>query len=213
MRDPSRDLKLDIIDCIVDVLLPKCFTAPVEITEHFIKVLKSKAISRTENAIDSQSAKACLAGIFRLCKPSLNADSHEINIASVALPVFIYCVSKLLTRFLRDDVSGQQMQEFRFDEARSALDYICNLSIPTNLELNIGEFEIQTTHGISTINYDSTLQMGRTHTRPHLIALFPLFCDLVLLRDMNLRRQVQLCLRSYSIEMGIIILDGEESGI
>eukprot|EP00494_Astrolonche_serrata_P017200 UN17380 len=99
-------------------------------TEHFLEILKGGATKVTGNAIDSQSSQACLSGICRLCSPNQLDNKHKLAIASLGLPIFINVTSQILTRFLRDDVSGVHMKKFRIDEVKNALTLMKNLYIP-----------------------------------------------------------------------------------
>jgi len=202
LLDPSRDLKLDMIDCIVDVLLPKCSTGPVEITEHFLDILKSGTKLSTSSRVESQSAQACLSGICRLCSPQ-TGEPHELAIAAGAVPVFIKVVSEILTKFLRDDHSAA-MPEYRDAEFANALELILNLKVPSELELDPNKIEVYGAQGRIKADFSVVLETGRSSCYPHLLCMFPVFCDLVLVRKYEHRQLVQKCLRLYSEEVGLL---------
>jgi len=201
-RDPSRDLKLDMIDCIVDILLPDCSSAPVEVTSHFLEVLKKGTLRNVGNVVDSQSSQACLAGICRLCVPA-SPKEHEITIANTAFPVFLMVVSALLTRYLSDETGNVSLPEFRKQEAINALKLICRLKVPPELKLNLDSLKIESQIGYLDVDFPRLLSSGTTGKRQHILILFPIFCELVMIQDHKIRKLVRTCLQLYQEELGI----------
>ncbi|KAK6911442.1 Mon2/Sec7/BIG1-like, dimerization and cyclophilin-binding domain [Dillenia turbinata] len=202
----DESLEMTFLNVLGDKILKMPLDAPVDILQRLVQTL-DRCASRTcclpVETVElmpshcSRFSLTCLQKIFSLCS-YLDANrwnSTRSEVSKISVMVLLTRCECILDRFLIDEneLGERPMPQARLEEVLYVLQELARLAIHPDT--------------VSALPLHSQLRTGlageRHDRRPHLLVLYPSFCELVISREARVRELVQVLLRLIATELAL----------
>ncbi|XP_071724220.1 uncharacterized protein [Rutidosis leptorrhynchoides] len=204
----DESLEMTILNILGDNILKSAIDAPPDILQRLISTLDrcaSRTCSLPVETVElmpphcSRFSLSCLQKLFSLSSANDKAsdwNSTRCEVSKISILLLISRCENILSRYLHDenDLGENPLPSARLEEIIFVLQELARLiihsdtasvlPIPQTLKSVLGEEK----------DHDS---------RPHLLALFPSFCELVISRESRVRELVQVLLRLVTVQLAL----------
>ncbi|XP_044475978.1 protein MON2 homolog isoform X3 [Mangifera indica] len=202
----DESLEMSILDILGDKVLKSPIDAPFDILQRLVSTIDrcaSRTCSLPVETVElmpvhcSKFSLTCLEKLFSLC--SFDNEANDWNftraeVSKIAIMVLVSRCDYILNKFLADE---NYLGERRLPAARLE-EIIFVLQELARLKIHLDTASILPLHP----SLKGALAMEENKDkRPHLIVLFPSFCELVVSREAGVRDLVQIVLRLVSKEL------------
>ncbi|GER36682.1 ARM repeat superfamily protein [Striga asiatica] len=206
----DESLEMNILDILGDNILGSDTDIPLDILQRLISTLDrcaSRTCSLPLETVElmpshcSRFSLTCLKKLFSLS--SLETSDWSLGRSEVSKIAVVTLTSRcdfILRKFLSDENGigdERSLPRARMEEVIFVLKELAQLVIlpETGMSLPLPP------------QLKEVLSKDNERRHPHLLVLFPAFCELVLSRELHVRELVQICLRLTAEDLGLQKLD------
>lgn len=200
-------LEMTILNILGDKILKSPIDAPSEILQRLVLTMDrcaSRTCSLPVETVElmplhcSRFSLACLRTLFSLssCDEASDWNMTRCEVSKISIVVLLTRCEDIFKRFLIDenDLGERPLPTTRLEEIIYALQELANLIIHSETA------SVLPLHPYLT----SGLSDDEDHEkRPHLLALFPSFCELIITREARVRELVQVLMRHITRELAL----------
>lgn len=201
----DESLEMTILHVLGDKILKSQIDAPVEILQRLVSTLDrcaSRTCSLPVETVElmpshcSKFSLTCLQKLFLLSSNDNEADdwnSTRTQVSKLSIMVLMARCEYILNRFLTDenDLGEKPLPTARLEEIIFVLRELARLIIHSDTS-SVLPLHPHLKEGLAEENHEK---------RPHLLVLFPSFCELVVSREARVRELVQVLLRLIAAEL------------
>ena len=224
----SSEMKISIINFIVNILLPNSLHIPKQMQIRLLILLdigsslENESHNESSGSVTSSISKVCISNLFELCKfktpevlkreinvQNFNPDDYvkiKEKIAKMCTPILIKRCKEILKKFLADEIKSGSMplSRSRLEDIKYVLDKLKKLEIYPDYnkieEMNGKKEE-------NKIEEDNEQQeiMGfiLKKKKSHLISLLPLLSEFITTKENEIKILVKDIFKIISAELGI----------
>ncbi|KAL9341678.1 hypothetical protein Peur_065003 [Populus x canadensis] len=200
-------LEMTILNILGDKILKSPIDAPSEILQRLVLTMDrcaSRTCSLPVETVElmplhcSRFSLACLRTLFSLssCDEASDWNMTRCEVSKISIVVLLTRCEDIFKRFLIDenDLGERPLPTTRLEEIIYVLQELANLIIHSETA--------------SVLPLHPYLRSGLSddedhEKRPHLLALFPSFCELVITREARVRELVQVLMRHITRELAL----------
>ena len=225
VSNSSSEMKISIINFIVNVLLPNSLHIPKEMQIRLLILLdigsslEYESHNESSGSVTSSISKVCISNLFELCKfktpeilkreindKNFNADDYvkiKEKIAKMCTPILIKRCKEILKKFLADEIKSGSMplSRSRLEDIKYVLDKLKKLEIYPEYnkidEMSGNKKEINYENGQEVMNF--ILKKKKSH----LISLLPLLSEFITTKENEIKILVKDIFKIISSELGI----------
>ncbi|KAH9688328.1 ARM repeat superfamily protein [Citrus sinensis] len=204
----DESLEMSILDILGDKILKSPIDAPFDVLQRLISTIDrcaSRTCSLPVETVElmpahcSKFSLACLHKLFSLSSSDNEASKWNLTraeVSKISITVLMGRCEYILNRFLIDenDLGERNFPAARLEEIIFILQELARLKIHPDTA--------------SALPLHPVLKSGlamdeNSDKRPHLLVLFPSFCELVISREARVRELVQVLLRLITKELAL----------
>ncbi|XP_024040630.1 protein MON2 homolog isoform X2 [Citrus clementina] len=204
----DESLEMSILDILGDKILKSPIDAPFDVLQRLISTIDrcaSRTCSLPVETVElmpahcSKFSLACLHKLFSLSSSDNEASKWNLTraeVSKISITVLMGRCEYILNRFLIDenDLGERNLPAARLEEIIFILQELARLKIHPDTA--------------SALPLHPVLKSGlamdeNSDKRPHLLVLFPSFCELVISREARVRELVQVLLRLITKELAL----------
>ncbi|KAL9447587.1 hypothetical protein AB3S75_015123 [Citrus x aurantiifolia] len=204
----DEPLEMSILDILGDKILKSPIDAPFDVLQRLISTIDrcaSRTCSLPVETVElmpahcSKFSLACLHKLFSLSSSDNEASKWNLTraeVSKISITVLMGRCEYILNRFLIDenDLGERNLPAARLEEIIFVLQELARLKIHPDTA--------------SALPLHPVLKSGlamdeNSDKRPHLLVLFPSFCELVISREARVRELVQVLLRLITKELAL----------
>ena len=224
----SSEMKISIINFIVNVLLPNSLHIPKQMQIRLLILLdigsslENESSNESSGSVTSSISKVCISNLFELCKyktpevlkreinvQNFNPDDYvkiKEKIAKMCTPILIKRCKEILKKFLADEIKSGAMplSRSRLEDIKYVLDKLKKLEIYPDYN------KIEDMNGKkeeNKIEEDDEQKdiMGfiLKKKKSHLISLLPLLSEFITTKENEIKILVKDIFKIISSELGI----------
>lgn len=200
-------LEMTILNILGDKILKSPIDAPSEILQRLVLTMDrcaSRTCSLPVETVElmplhcSRFSLACLRTLFSLssCDEASDWNMTRCEVSKISIVVLLTRCEEIFKRFLIDenDLGERPLPTTRLEEIIYVLQELANLIIHSETA--------------SVLPLHPYLRSGLSddedhEKRPHLLALFPSFCELIITREARVRELVQVLMRHITRELAL----------
>lgn len=200
-------LEMTILNILGDKILKSPIDAPSEILQRLVLTMDrcaSRTCSLPVETVElmplhcSRFSLACLRTLFSLssCDEASDWNMTRCEVSKISIVVLLTRCEDIFKRFLIDenDLGERPLPTTRLEEIIYVLQELANLIIHSETA--------------SVLPLHPYLRSGLSddedhEKRPHLLALFPSFCELIITREARVRELVQVLMRHITRELAL----------
>ncbi|KAJ6876977.1 protein MON2 [Populus alba x Populus x berolinensis] len=200
-------LEITILNILGDKILKSPIDAPSEILQRLVLTMDrcaSRTCSLPVETVElmplhcSRFSLACLRTLFSLssCDEASDWNMTRCEVSKISIVVLLTRCEDIFKRFLIDenDLGERPLPTTRLEEIIYVLQELANLIIHSETA--------------SVLPLHPYLRSGLSddedhEKRPHLLALFPSFCELIITREARVRELVQVLMRHITRELAL----------
>lgn len=200
-------LEMTILNILGDKILKSPIDAPSEILQRLVLTMDrcaSRTCSLPVETVElmplhcSRFSLACLRTLFSLssCDETSDWNMTRCEVSKISIVVLLTRCEDIFKRFLIDenDLGERPLPTTRLEEIIYVLQELANLIIHSETA--------------SVLPLHPYLRSGLSddedhEKRPHLLALFPSFCELIITREARVRELVQVLMRHITRELAL----------
>lgn len=200
-------LEMTILNILGDKILKSPIDAPSEILQRLVLTMDrcaSRTCSLPVETVElmplhcSRFSLACLRTLFSLssCDETSDWNMTRCEVSKISIVVLLTRCEEIFKRFLIDenDLGERPLPTTRLEEIIYVLQELANLIIHSETA--------------SVLPLHPYLRSGLSddedhEKRPHLLALFPSFCELIITREARVRELVQVLMRHITRELAL----------
>lgn len=201
-------LEMTILNILGDNILKSPIDAPLNILQRLVSTLDrcaSRTCSLPVETVElmpshcSRFSLTCLQKLFTLSSYSKETDNWNLTrseVSKISIMMLMTRCEDILNRFLADenDLGERPLPAARLEEIIFVLQELARLIIHSDT--------------VSILPLHPSLKSGLAEEesqdkRPHLLVLFPSFCELVISREARVRELVQVLLRLITRELAL----------
>jgi hypothetical protein len=227
VSNSSSEMKISIINFIVNVLLPNSLHIPKEMQIRLLILLdigsslEYESRNESSGSVTSSISKVCIANLFELCRfktpeilkreindKNFNADDYvkiKEKIAKMCTPILIKRCKEILKKFLSDEIKSGSMplSRSRLEDIKYVLDKLKKLEIYPEYnkieEMSGNKKEIE----IKNENEQDIMGFILKKKKSHLISLLPLLSEFITTKENEIKILVKDIFKIISSELGI----------
>ena len=224
VSNSSSEMKISIINFIVNVLLPNSLHIPKEMQIRLLILLdigsslEYESRNESSGSVTSSISKVCISNLFELCKfktpeilkreindKNFNPDDYvkiKEKIAKMCTPILIKRCKEILKKFLADEIKSGSMplSRSRLEDIKYVLDKLKKLEIYP--EYN----KIDEMNGNKEVQYEKEQEIMNfilKKKKSHLISLLPLLSEFITTKENEIKILVKDIFKIISSELGI----------
>ena len=225
VSNSSSEMKISIINFIVNVLLPNSLHIPKEMQIRLLILLdigsslEFESNNESSGSVTSSISKVCISNLFELCKfktpeilkreindKNFNPDDYvkiKEKIAKMCTPILIKRCKEILKKFLSDEIKSGSMPltRSRLEDIKYVLDKLKKLEIYPEYnkieEISGNKKEVQFENEQDIMNF--ILKKKKSH----LISLLPLLSEFITTKENEIKILVKDIFKIISSELGI----------
>ena len=221
----SSEMKISIINFIVNVLLPNSLHIPKEMQIRLLILLdigsslESESRNESSGSVTSSISKVCISNLFELCKyktpeilkreindKNFNADDYvkiKVKIAKMCTPILIKRCKEILKKFLSDEIKSGSMplSRSRLEDIKYVLDKLKKLEIYPEYN-KIDEIDGEKKE-VKYENEQEIMNFILKKKKSHLISLLPLLSEFITTKENSIKILVKDIFKIISSELGI----------
>ena len=225
VSNSSSEMKISIINFIVNVLLPNSLHIPKEMQIRLLILLdigsslEFESNNESSGSVTSSISKVCISNLFELCKfktpeilkreindKNFNPDDYvkiKEKIAKMCTPILIKRCKEILKKFLSDEIKSGSMPltRSRLEDIKYVLDKLKKLEIYPEYnkieEISGNKKEVQYENEQDIMNF--ILKKKKSH----LISLLPLLSEFITTKENEIKILVKDIFKIISSELGI----------
>lgn len=224
VSNSSSEMKISIINFIVNVLLPNSLHIPKEMQIRLLILLdigsslEYESRNESSGSVTSSISKVCISNLFELCKfktpetlkreindKNFNPDDYvkiKEKIAKMCTPILIKRCKEILKKFLADEIKSGSMplSRSRLEDIKYVLDKLKKLEIYP--EYN----KIDEMSGNKEVQYEKEHEIMNfilKKKKSHLISLLPLLSEFITTKENEIKILVKDIFKIISSELGI----------
>ena len=225
VSNSSSEMKISIINFIVNVLLPNSLHIPKEMQIRLLILLdigsslESESNNESSGSVTSSISKVCISNLFELCKfktpetlkreindKNFNPDDYvkiKEKIAKMCTPILIKRCKEILKKFLADEIKSGSMPltRSRLEDIKYVLDKLKQLEIYP--EYNKIEEISGKKKEIHIENEQEIMNFILKKKKSHLISLLPLLSEFITTKENEIKILVKDIFKIISSELGI----------
>ena len=225
LSNSSSEMKISIINFIVNVLLPNSLHIPKEMQIRLLILLdigsslENESNNEFSGSVTSSISKVCISNLFELCKfktpeilkreinvQNFNPDDYvkiKEKIAKMCTPILIKRCKEILKKFLADEIKSGSMplSRSRLEDIKYVLDKLKKLEIyPDYNKIE----EIKGKNKDNKIENEPELtEFILKKKKSHLISLLPLLSEFITTKENEIKILVKDIFKIISSELGI----------
>ena len=227
VSNSSSEMKISIINFIVNVLLPNSLHIPKEMQIRLLILLdigsslEYESRNESSGSVTSSISKVCISNLFELCRfktpeilkreindKNFNADDYvkiKEKIAKMCTPILIKRCKEILKKFLSDEIKSGSMplSRSRLEDIKYVLDKLKKLEIYPEYnkidEMSGNKKEIE----IKNENEQDIMGFILKKKKSHLISLLPLLSEFITTKENEIKILVKDIFKIISSELGI----------
>ena len=225
VANSSSEMKISIINFIVNVLLPNSLHIPKQMQIRLLILLdigsslEYESHNEFSGSVTSSISKVCISNLFELCKfktpeilkreindKNFNADDYvkiKEKIAKMCTPILIKRCKEILKKFLADEIKSGSMplSRSRLEDIKYVLDKLKKLEIYPEYnkidEMNGNKKEMKDE------NEQEIMGFILKKKKSHLISLLPLLSEFITTKENEIKILVKDIFKIISSELGI----------
>ena len=224
----SSEMKISIINFIVNVLLPNSLHIPKQMQIRLLILLdigsslENESNNESSGSVTSSISKVCISNLFELCKfktpevlkreinvENFNPDDYvkiKEKIAKMCTPILIKRCKEILKKFLADEIKSGAMplSRSRLEDIKYVLDKLKKLEIYPDYN-KIEDINGKKEENKNDENNEQLEIMGfiLKKKKSHLISLLPLLSEFITTKENEIKILVKDIFKIISSELGI----------
>ena len=224
----SSEMKISIINFIVNVLLPNSLHIPKQMQIRLLILLdigsslENESNNESSGSVASSISKVCISNLFELCKfktpevlkreinvQNFNPDDYvkiKEKIAKMCTPILIKRCKEILKKFLSDEIKSGSMplSRSRLEDIKYVLDKLKKLEIYRDYN-KIEDISGKKEENKIEENNEQQEIMGfiLKKKKSHLISLLPLLSEFITTKENEIKILVKDIFKIISNELGI----------
>ena len=224
----SSEMKISIINFIVNVLLPNSLHIPKQMQIRLLILLdigsslENESNNESSGSVASSISKVCISNLFELCKfktpevlkreinvQNFNPDDYvkiKEKIAKMCTPILIKRCKEILKKFLSDEIKSGSMplSRSRLEDIKYVLDKLKKLEIYPDYN-KIEDISGKKEENKIEENNEQQEIMGfiLKKKKSHLISLLPLLSEFITTKENEIKILVKDIFKIISNELGI----------
>ena len=225
VSNSSSEMKISIINFIVNVLLPNSLHIPKEMQIRLLILLdigsslEYESHNESSGSVTSSISKVCISNLFELCKfktpeilkreindKNFNAEDYvkiKEKIAKMCTPILIKRCKEILKKFLADEIKSGSMplSRSRLEDIKYVLDKLKKLEIYP--EYNKIDEMGGSNKNVKYENENEIMNYILKKKKSHLISLLPLLSEFITTKENEIKILVKDIFKIISSELGI----------
>ena len=228
VSNSSSEMKISIINFIVNVLLPNSLHIPKKMQIRLLILLdigsslESESRNESSGSVTSSISKVCISNLFELCKfktpeilkreindQNFNADDYvkiKEKIAKMCTPILIKRCKEILKKFLADEIKSGSMplSRSRLEDIKYVLDKLKKLEIyPEYNKIDDISWNNKEEKVEKEQNEQEIMNFILKKKKSHLISLLPLLSEFITTKENEIKILVKDIFKIISSELGI----------
>jgi hypothetical protein len=228
VSNSSSEMKISIINFIVNVLLPNSLHIPKKMQIRLLILLdigsslESESRNESSGSVTSSISKVCISNLFELCKfktpeilkreindQNFNADDYvkiKEKIAKMCTPILIKRCKEILKKFLADEIKSGSMplSRSRLEDIKYVLDKLKKLEIyPEYNKIDDISWNNKEENVEKEQNEQEIMNFILKKKKSHLISLLPLLSEFITTKENEIKILVKDIFKIISSELGI----------
>ena len=225
VSNSSSEMKIAIINFIVNVLLPNSLHIPKEMQIRLLILLdigsslEYESHNESSGSVTSSISKVCISNLFELCRfktpeilkreindKNFNAEDYvkiKEKIAKMCTPILIKRCKEILKKFLADEIKSGSMplSRSRLEDIKYVLEKLKKLEIYPEYN-KIDEMSGKNKE-VKYENENDVMNFILKKKKSHLISLLPLLSEFITTKENEIKILVKEIFKIISSELGI----------
>ena len=223
----SSEMKISIINFIVNILLPNSLHIPKQLQIRLLILLdigsslENESHNESSGSVTSSISKVCISNLFELCKfktpevlkreinvQNFNPDDYvkiKEKIAKMCTPILIKRCKEILKKFLADEIKSGSMplSRSRLEDIKYVLDKLKKLEIYPDYNKIEDMNEEKEDKIEENDEQQEIMEYILKKKKSHLISLLPLLSEFITTKENEIKILVKDIFKIISSELGI----------